>query len=148
MPRNVFIYQEQNSEKAYHDTQFQFYSLEIETFQASTHANFVLLVGNRYVPSKPRRNFHFLRGTFRAAYDVILVAVTIQIVNIQTVEKIKTIQSVERIPQQRLFLGYNLKKLAYLLYGLVASLPWPSSNIEARRSFAPAFRALGVCGHS
>ena len=48
-----------------------------------------------------------------------------------------------------------LKRLAYLLYGSVASLLSPSSNIEAwpiwhvaPRRFAPAFRALGVCEHS
>ena len=45
------------------------------------------------------------------------------------------------------------KYLAYLLYGSVASLPSPSSNIEAwpygtSLRFAPAFRALGVCEHS
>ena len=42
----------------------------------------------------------------------------------------------------------QLKRLAYLLYGSVASLPSPSSNIEAWHvaplRFAPAFRALGV----
>ena len=42
--------------------------------------------------------------------------------------------------------------LSYLLYGSVASLPSPSSNIEAwpygtSLRFAPAFRALGVCEH-
>ena len=36
-----------------------------------------------------------------------------------------------KIPYQRLFSGYYLKRLAYLLYGSVASLPSPSSNIEA-----------------
>ena len=46
----------------------------------------------------------------------------------------------------------DLKRLAYLLYGSVASLPSPSSNIEAWPNgtslrFAPAFRALGVCEH-
>ena len=42
--------------------------------------------------------------------------------------------------------------LSYLLYGSVASLPSPSSNIEAwpygtSLRFAPAIRALGVCEH-
>ena len=42
--------------------------------------------------------------------------------------------------------------LLYLLYGSVASLPSPRSNIEAwpygtSLRFAPAFRALGVCEH-
>ena len=42
--------------------------------------------------------------------------------------------------------------LPYLLYGSVASLPSPGSNIEAwpygtTLRFAPAFRALGVCEH-
>ena len=53
------------------------------------------------------------------------------------------------------FSGYYLKRLACLLYGSVASLPSPSSNIEAwpywhvaPLRFAPAFRALGVCEHS
>ena len=52
------------------------------------------------------------------------------------------------------FSGY-LKRFKYLLYGSVASLPSPSSNIEAwpywhvaPLRFAPAFRALGVCEHS
>ena len=45
-----------------------------------------------------------------------------------------------------------LKRLAYLLYGSVASLLSPSSNIEAwpygtSLRFAPAFRALEVCEH-
>ena len=44
------------------------------------------------------------------------------------------------------------KRLAYLLYGSVASLPSPSSNIEAwphgtSLRFAPAFRAQGVWEH-
>ena len=44
------------------------------------------------------------------------------------------------------------KIVAYLLYGSVASLPSPSSNIEAwphgtSLRFAPAFKALGVCEH-
>ena len=48
------------------------------------------------------------------------------------------------------FSGCYLKRLKYLLYGSVASLPSPSSNIEAwpygtSLRFAPAFRALGVC---
>ena len=39
-----------------------------------------------------------------------------------------------------------------MFYGSVASLPSPSSNIEASPNgtslrFAPAFRALGVCEH-
>ena len=45
------------------------------------------------------------------------------------------------------------KYLAYLLYGSVASLLSPSSNIEAwpygtSLRFVAAFRALGVCEHS
>ena len=45
-----------------------------------------------------------------------------------------------------------LKRLAYLIYGSVASPPSPSSNIEASPyglslRFAPAFRAPGVCEH-
>ena len=52
--------------------------------------------------------------------------------NIQIVEKCKAIQCVERIPYQRLFsFGYILWRITYLLYGSVASLPSPSSNIEA-----------------
>ena len=54
-----------------------------------------------------------------------------------------------------IFSGYYLKVLACLLYGSVASLPSPSSNIEAwpywhvaPLRFAPAFEALGVCEHS
>ena len=50
-----------------------------------------------------------------------------------------------------LFSGYYLKRLAYLLYGSVASLPSPSSNIEAwpyGTSLRFAVRALGVCEHS
>ena len=42
------------------------------------------------------------------------------------------IQCVERIPYQRLFsFAHILWRLAYLLYGSVASLLSPSSNIEA-----------------
>ena len=52
-----------------------------------------------------------------------------------------------------IFTWYILWRLAYLLYGSVASLPSPSSNIEAwpygtSLRIAPAFRALGVCEHS
>ena len=74
--------------------------------------------------------------------------------NIRILGKWKTIQCVERIPYQRLFpFGYILWRLAYLLYGSVASLPSPTSNIEAwpygtSLRFAPAFRALGVCEHT
>ena len=45
--------------------------------------------------------------------------------------RIEYIQCVERIPYQRLIsFGYILWRLAYLLYGSVASLPSPSINIE------------------
>ena len=52
--------------------------------------------------------------------------------NIPIVKKCKAIEFVERIPYQRLFsFGYILWRITYLLYGSVASLPSPSSNIEA-----------------
>ena len=73
--------------------------------------------------------------------------------SIQSVEIEVSYSSRRKIPYQRLFSGYYLKRLAYLLNGSVASLPSPSSNIDAwpygtSLRFAPAFRALGVCEHS
>ena len=52
--------------------------------------------------------------------------------SIQSVEIKVSYSSRRKTPYQRLFSGYYLKRLAYLLYGSVASLPSPSSNIEAR----------------
>ena len=51
--------------------------------------------------------------------------------SIQSVEIKVSYSSRRKTPYQRLFSGYYLKRLAYLLYGSVASLPSPSSNIEA-----------------
>ena len=51
--------------------------------------------------------------------------------SIQSVEIKISYSSRRKTPYQRLFSGYYLKRLAYSLYGSVASLPSPSSNIEA-----------------
>ena len=51
--------------------------------------------------------------------------------SIQSVEIKVSYSSRRKTPYQRLFSSYYLKRLSYLLYGSVASLPSQSSNIEA-----------------